>query len=247
MSSETNELPPSIELAWGLRTSPAKGPRRGLTLRQIVDAAVAVADAGGLDAVSMSRVATELGVATMSLYRYVSAKQELLMLMVDAAAGAPPDASETPPSWRTGLARWAGDYLAALRRHPWAVHVPISGPPTTPNAVAWMERALWHLRAAGLSPGEQMSTLLLLSGYVRNHALLETQLAAAVAGADVDELMIGYGKRLSRLTTREDFPALHDVIASGVLDEPDDDPDEDFTFGLRRVLDGVEAYVERLP
>src|SRR5918993_5607685 len=83
-------LPASIEAAWGMRTRPNKGPRPALSLGRIVAAAVKVAAADGLQAVSMSRVAAELGVSTMSLYRYVAAKDELLALMADLPFEAPP-------------------------------------------------------------------------------------------------------------------------------------------------------------
>lgn len=83
-------LPASLEMAWGLRERPGKGPRPTLTLPKIVDAAVALAASEGTDAVSMGRVAKELGVSTMSLYRYVAAKEELYVLMSDAGVGTPP-------------------------------------------------------------------------------------------------------------------------------------------------------------
>src|SRR5687767_11700404 len=100
--SMDTELPASLAAAWGLRTRSAKGPRPGLTLDRIVAAGVHVATTEGLGAVSMGRVAAELGAATMSLYRYVTAKNELLDLMVDAAVGPPPAA---PPGeeWRDGM------------------------------------------------------------------------------------------------------------------------------------------------
>ncbi|PZF90627.1 TetR/AcrR family transcriptional regulator, partial [Micromonospora deserti] len=90
MSDPDIDLPESVEIAWGLRERPGKGPRRSLTLEQVVAAGIRVAETEGLPAVSMSRVAGELGVATMSLYRYVSAKSDLLELMADAAYGDPP-------------------------------------------------------------------------------------------------------------------------------------------------------------
>ena len=99
----------------------------------------------GIGALSMTRVAAELGVGTMSLYRYVAAKDELLTLMVDGALGAPPPA---PPGedWRAGLSRWAVGVRAAYQRHPWALRVPISAPPLGPNNVAWLENALRRSR-----------------------------------------------------------------------------------------------------
>jgi AcrR family transcriptional regulator len=82
---EATGLPASIEAAWGVRTRPGKGPRPALSLERIVAAAVRVAAVGGLAAVSMGRVAADLGVSTMSLYRYVGSKDELLALMADLA------------------------------------------------------------------------------------------------------------------------------------------------------------------
>jgi AcrR family transcriptional regulator len=128
-------------VAWGLRARPSKGPKRGLSLARIVEAAIKVAVSEGLAAVSMSRVASELGAATMSLYRYLATKDELLTLMMDAAVGSPPVAP-SDAGWREALVRWAWGYLAVLRRHPWMLRVPISGPPATPNHLAWLEVGL---------------------------------------------------------------------------------------------------------
>src|SRR5689334_21730378 len=104
--SDDQPLPPAIELAWGRRPRPTRGPTPGLTLERIVGAGSKVAMTEGIGSLSMTRVAAELGVGTMSLYRYITAKDELLTLMVDTALGLPPEA---PPGedWRSGLARWA--------------------------------------------------------------------------------------------------------------------------------------------
>jgi AcrR family transcriptional regulator len=239
MSDDTG-LPASIEAAWGIRPRPNKGPKPGLSLDRIVAAAVKVAASEGLAAVSMSRVASELGASTMSLYRYVASKDELLALMVDAAIGPPPPA---PPGedWRAGLSRWAWGYHNALRRHPWVLQVPIGGPPTTPNGIAWMENGLAALAGTGLAEGEKLGVILLLSGYVRNEATLAADIAAAAA-ASGSGIMASWSKLMRRLTDAERFPALHAALDSGALDQ-DDDPDEEFEFGLERVLDGVDALV----
>ena len=109
-------LPDSIAAAWGVRERPHKGPKPALTLERIVAAAVRIADADGLDAVSMGRVAAELGAAAMSLYRHVSAKEELLTLMVDAAWGDAPAPLADTESWRSGLSRLSADAGPGLRR-----------------------------------------------------------------------------------------------------------------------------------
>jgi AcrR family transcriptional regulator len=179
---EQSPIPPSIELAWGLRETGSRGPKRGLTLTAIVEAGIAVAVAEGIESVSMARVARELGVGTMSLYRYVNSKDELLTLMVDTGLGPPPaDLRAGASGWREGLTRWAHSVRAAYRGHPWSLKVPITAPPLGPNNVAWMEAALSSLRDTPLSEPEKLSTLLLVSGFVRNDSTLNADIAAGAA------------------------------------------------------------------
>ena len=196
-------LPPSIELAWGLREHGTRGPKRGLTLERIVQAGIKVALTDGIGSLSMGRVAAELGVATMSLYRYVAAKDDLLLLMADTALGAPPENAVDAQDWRAGLTAWAVAVRAAYRRHPWALRVPISGPPLGPNNVAYLEAALRSMAGTGLSEQQKLSSVLLLSGFVRNEATLTADLAAASGGTAV---MPGYGAMVSRLTDPAQFP-----------------------------------------
>jgi AcrR family transcriptional regulator len=239
-------LPASIEAAWGVRTRPNKGPRPALSLERIVAAAVRVAATDGLQAVSMGRVAADLGVSTMSLYRYVAAKDELLALMADLTFEAPPAPRAPDEGWRAGLSRWAWTELAVYRRNPWVLRIPIGGPPVTPNTMVWLERGLDSLRDTGLREDEKLSVILLLTGYVRNQASLQADIAAAQAAgtaAPDPEMMGSYRRVLTRLTDPERFPALHAVIAAGVFDE-EDEPDYEFTFGLERVLDGIETLIE---
>jgi AcrR family transcriptional regulator len=242
-STEPDEvpLPPSIELAWGLRPRAARGPSRGLTLDLVVAAGIKVAQTEGLGALSMHRVARELGVATMSLYRYVAAKDELLTLMVDTGLGRPP---EVVPGddWRRGLTRWAVGVRTAYYRHPWALRVPISAPPLAPNNVRWLEAALRCLEPVSLSEQQKVSTVLLLSGFVRNEATLVADITAGSAG---ESGRFSYGAALSRLTDASLFPAIHRAVASGVFDDADEDPHLEFNFGLACILDGLEALVQR--
>lgn len=240
-------LPLSLEVAWGVREQPRKGPRRALTLAGVVEAGARVADFEGLASVSMGRVARELGVSTMSLYRYVSAKDELVALMTDAVSVPVPVPAEEE-NWRAGLTRWATEYMAVGRRHPWTAEVPVGGPPVTPNAVRWMESGLRCLGAAGMEPAEQMGALLLISQYARSQTLMESQLAAAMsASGDTDETLLSrYSRQLAALTGREEFPALHEVLEAGVFDGAGEDDDVDFRFGLERILDGIEVHVGRM-
>src|SRR6266700_4694844 len=239
-------VPASIAAAWGLRARPGKGPKPGLSLERIVAAAIRIAAADGLAAVSMSRVAVDLGVSTMSLYRYVSAKDELVSLMVDTAYGAPPAAATPEQGWRDALSRWAWAMRASLQRHPWVVRIPLSGLPIMPNEVAWFEQGLAGLQDSGLTEAEKASVIMLVSGYVRNLATTEADIASAIraSGATPDEWMSSYPGMLAELTDPVRFPALAKFIAAGVFDVYDD-PDDEFTFGLERILDGIGALVRR--
>ena len=239
---ETAVLPPGIELAWGLNGRGARGPKPGLTIDRVVAAGIKVALTDGLAALSMARLAAELGVGTMSLYRYVAAKDDLLTLMVDAALGRPP-ATAAENDWRAGLTQWATGVRDAYRRNQWALRVPISGPPLGPNNVAWLEAALRCVAGTPLSEQQKVSTVVLLSGFARNEATLQADIAAASAG----ELAIpGYGAMLGHLTDPERYPAIHRVIASGAFDDGDD-PNASFDYGLSRILDGIDALIRRSP
>jgi AcrR family transcriptional regulator len=238
--AERQDLSPGIAAAWGVKAPPAKGPKPGLTLERIVAAAVGIADAEGLAAVSMSRVAKELRTGAMSLYRYVASKDELLALMIDAALGEVPPAPEAG-HWRPRLERWARATMEAMWRHPWAVEAPVAGPPLAPHAVAWFEDALAALDGTGLTPAEKPSVVLMLSGYVTNHVTVMRQVAQSFL-AEGDAAMRGYADTLRALTDAERFPALHAVLDAGVFDRADP-PDQEFAFGLERILDGIEALI----
>ncbi|WP_369201193.1 TetR/AcrR family transcriptional regulator [Streptomyces sp. PU-14G] len=249
-----NGLPAGVAAAWGLRERPGRGPARGLDVPRIVGAAVALADAEGLGAVSMSRVATEVGVSTMALYRYVEGKDALLILMEDAAAGTPPPGPAPEEGWRAGLEHWARAHRDVLTRHLWMVRIPISTPPLSPHSVEWMELALRCLRGTGLDAEEKLGVLVTLNGFVRSHVSLFADIAGAgggEGGADWEELEPRYWRLMTQLTATGDFPAITEMLASGEVDtafEEDGDEGEgtaDFEFGLALVLDGVQALIER--
>jgi AcrR family transcriptional regulator len=242
-SSGRAEVPGSVAAAWGVRERSHKGPKPALSLSRIVAAAVRVADTEGLDAVSMGRVATELGTAPMSLYRHVSSKDELLTLMVDAAWGEGP---QTPAGedWRAGLSRWAWALRTGARAHPWVVRIPLNSLPIMPNEVAWFENALACLADTQLTEARKASVIMLLAGYVRNLATTEADIAAAIkaSGLAPMEWMAAYPRMLAELADPRRFPALIRFIAAGVF-EIEDGPDDEFIFGLDRILDGVEVLI----
>jgi AcrR family transcriptional regulator len=243
MTSESG-LPPGIETAWGLRERPSKGPKPGLSLDRIVRAAIDVAAADGFAAVSMNRVAKELGASAMALYRYVTSKNELVALMVDAAIGAPPDRPADEKGWRAGLERWCWAYLGLLRANTWTLSVPITELPNTPNQMAWLEDGLTSLRGTGLTEGEKISIILLLGGYVRNTATTFHTIGEAMraTGGSADEVMAAYADIMRKLIDPNRFPSIAALIQSGEFDRADPD-DKEFVFGLDRILDGIEALI----
>lgn len=246
MSDETETgLPASFELAWGVRERPTKGPKRGLSLAQIVDAGIHVADTEGLGGVSMGRVAKELGASAMSLYRYVASKDELLALMIDGAFGKVDVEVPAEGTWRDRLTWWAEVELAAYRRFPWVLRIPVSGPPIMPRQLWFMEQGLRALGGTGLREDEKLSAILLVTSFTRSYATLSSDLSEAVGSQEptIANVMPRYGELIKKLTTAEEFPALHAVVDAGTFDDEDEDLDYDFWFGLERVLDGIEALI----
>ena len=231
------DVPPSMALAWGLTTPASRGPKRALTLESVVAAGMAVAAADGVAGVSMSKVAERLGVSTMALYRYVPSKDDLLELMVDAALGLPP-AAQPQETWRAGLLRWATGVRDAYRAHPWALRVPISAPPLGPNNLRWLEDALTSLRDTPLDMQQKLSTVLLVSGFVRSEELLlHDILESAQTGRDAN-----WVAQVALLINAREFPEITAALASGAAND-DDGLDNEFNFGVERVLDGVAALI----
>jgi AcrR family transcriptional regulator len=237
---DLSRLPRNLVVLYEPQRSPRRGPRPAMTLDTVVAAAVEIADADGLGAVSMSRVAERLGFTTMSLYRYVKSKDELLLFMVDSANGQRPP-EPTPQSWRAGLDRWARAVFGLYRRHPWLLRVPMNAPPAGPGQLRWLEAALANLTEVDLHEGQKLQITQLLHGYARGEAQLSTDLSTVDSDPDNSA---GYGEILRTVTSPETHPALHRLAVSGVLDESIAYDDEaDFGFGLHTVLDGVERLI----
>ncbi|MCS5719180.1 TetR/AcrR family transcriptional regulator [Herbiconiux sp. CPCC 205763] len=243
-------LPHAVALSWGVAEQPHKGPRRELSIERIVEAAIELADAEGIGAVSMNRVATSLGFTTMSLYRYITSKDDLLLLMQDAALDIPTPPEPRVSDWRAELHEWVTLTLAVFRAHPWYADIPIGGVPITPNNLRIVDWGLRCLRDTGLSDTEKMATILLATGYSRTFGTLERDIRQATAQAGPQAAVPGtnYGAALATLVTEERFPYLGPVFASGAyLDdlERDDDGFDDFEYGLQRILDGIAQHLQR--
>jgi AcrR family transcriptional regulator len=238
---ENIELPGSLRRLWGLDRTRA-GATRNLSLDRVVAAAIELADTEGLPALSMARLADRLGSKPMSLYRHVDSKDDLLAFMIDATSRQPGPPEQTGPDWRAGLQRWANDLMAVYRRHPWVLHLPMTGPPLEPGQLAWLESGLRAQQDTALTPAEKLLVVLTLLGYVRGQAAVHIGLAEAAAPPS----KLSYGATLDRLVDADSFPALTELIRAGVFDADRDsgESDESFLFGLEVLLDGVQALVD---
>ncbi len=240
--AEDPELPRGIALAWGVAANPQRGPKREMSVERIVEAAVEIADADGLGAVSMAAVAAKLGYTPMSLYRYVSAKDDLILLMQEEATGLPSEESRSAGGWREQLEALYREQIQAYLRHPWVLDVPISGIPSTPNSAAWMDAGLRALADTPLTHDERLAVLLIVTGSARwtgmvlaGYVRLERERGMG------DHELTRYEDALFRsLITADAYPALREAIDAGAfLDESDP-----FAFGLERSLDGVAHYID---
>lgn len=240
---ELSWLPPNLVVLYEPRDGQRRGPRPAMSLAAVIEAGVAIADAEGLAGVSMAKVAERLGYTTMSLYRYVRNKDELLLLMANSANAEPPPAP-IPGSWRDGLESWAAAIFGLYRRHRWLLQVPISGPPAGPAQLMWMEAGLANLAELDLHDGIKLQIIQLLHGYARGEAQLSNDLDSLDPAANTAQR---YGQILRAVTTPETHPALGRLLASGVLDAPTEyDEEMDLGFGLRTILDGVARLVDSM-
>src|SRR5918997_1112533 len=191
---------------------------RGLSAELAVSAAIDLADEAGLGAVTMAAVAERCGFTTMSLYRHVEGKDDLMRRMLDTALGEPPpfDTSQ----WRAGLAGWARALLDVLTVHPWGIDVPITGVLGTNAQLAWLDRGLEALRDTGLAAGDQAEVVLVLNGYVFWAARLRRSLPEHPSEAVVPPAF-----DLAK------YPSLALLVQAGVF-EDQTSPEEEFEYGL---------------
>jgi AcrR family transcriptional regulator len=238
----------TIDLLWFEEPASRRGRKKGLTVAQVVDAAITLADDEGLDAVSMRRVAQELGVVPMTLYTYVPDKAALLDLMLDAVYLRMPREDTAHASWRERLAAVAEENRQLYARHPWAAGVTQTRPPLGPGLMAKYEHELRAFDGAGLDDVETDSALTYLLGFVRASAR-----AAADARAEAErsarsdhEWWAENGPLLAKVFDPQAYPrAVRVGGAAGAELGGAFNPDHAYGFGLERVLDGLGVLIER--
>ncbi|TVY00387.1 TetR/AcrR family transcriptional regulator [Cohnella terricola] len=243
-----NNLPNWAKLGWGLGKQPTRGPKGELSVPKIVDAAIAIADKDGLAAVSMNKVASSLGFTTMSLYRYISSKDDLLMLMQDAVS-----AMDIPPEregvdWREEMREYVRACVEVFRKHPWFGDISITSVPIMPNTLQIIDWVLRPLRRFPLNDYEKVAILLLISSYARTCGIIMRDLDRAIQAGATPESFSGlnYTTALKELVKPDRYPYLYPVVASGSYtgeNVEDNTVGDDFDFGLERILDGVEQFL----
>ena len=249
MSDEPGDgvrLPPGLDILWGRRPVGRRGPRAELDVDRIVEAAVDIANADGLEAVSMARVAQALGFTTMSLYRHVANKDELLQLMWNASARGALEFELDGETWRERLLSWAVNQRRAIEENIWITQLPMATPPLAPNSLAWVELGLDAMAELDAPDGAKLRVL----GLISQHALIDARMLhderrgkalAEESGVETDYMVL-----VRELADPEVYPHLTRMAEQEPPpDSPESDPAAEYLFDIELILDGFERLVER--
>jgi AcrR family transcriptional regulator len=238
----------TLSLLWRVAPVARRGPRPGLSVDTVVDAAVGLADEEGLAAVTMRRVAELAGTAPMTLYTYVPGKAELLDLMLDTVYARMPRTDTTGRPWRHRVAAVAEENRAMFAAHPWAAGISTGRPPLGPGQMAKYEHELQALDGLGLSDVDLDAALAHLLAFVRSHA---NDTAAALAARrasrmDDQEWWEVNAPLLACVLDPATYPTASRVgAAAGEAHGSAWDAEHAWTFGLTTVLDGLDALIAR--
>ena len=257
----------TLDLLWGDGPRSTRGPKPGLTVEDIVRAAIELAGAHGIAGLSMRRVADRLGVGTMSLYTYVPSKAELLDLMLDTVYGeqvaairaaTTAGAADDPHApltvdWRAGLAARARADWGLYHRHPWIFQIAHGRGVLGPNELRAFDATLRVLDELGLSGREMVAAVDLVTMYVGGAARLAVEAGAAPAATGMTDTEWWRARErilAEKIGDGTAFPTVVRVSADGGFDVAPDAEDynrafavDDFEFGLERVLDGIGEFI----
>ncbi|MFI0798718.1 DNA-binding transcriptional regulator, AcrR family [Amycolatopsis lurida] len=237
----------TIELLWGVREKPRRGPKPKLTVEEIVTASIELADAEGISALSVRRGAERLGVSPMTIYTYIPGRAELLDLMIDRVHGELADPPESH-DWRVTMTILAEDAWEMYHRHPWMLQLTTGRLPLGPHTFAKHERELRAVDAIGLTDLEMDAVVAMVNGFVQGIARgsvesaslvrrsgltdMEWWTASAPVLAEIPEADVGLFPLAARIGQ-----------AAGETHGAASAPLHTFRFGLARILDGVEQLV----
>ncbi|WBB58597.1 TetR/AcrR family transcriptional regulator [Streptomyces sp. WMMC500] len=243
--SGDGDLSRSMALLWGIDERGKRGPKPGISVDRIVFAAIRIADAEGLEAVSMRKIAGQLGVGTMSLYRHVPGKAELLDLMLDAVGSVEPEDVErfrSRPTWRARLRELADSLWEHYLEHPWLLHVDQGRPVLGPNGLDSFELALSGFDGLLLTDQEKVGFVTSLdctaAGLARVH--VNAKQAEERTGISDQEFWEAQSPALESAMTSGRYPRIAKLAddSFSALDQ------ETFVFATDRMLDGLEALLE---
>ena len=226
---------------WARPERAAKGPAPSRSRAQIAAAAVDLADAQGLEAVSMRRVANVLGVGAASLYRYVESKEELYEIMVDYAEGEDGPPPPLQGDWRADLSTLAHRMRDVIHHHPWMASLAAGRPTFGPNSLALAEHGLAAVDGLGLTIDEMLVAVEILRAFVRGYVIgeLAEQQALQRAGLSMEQWMDALGPYMVSVIERGEHPRLARVLTDAHTPHAKDGNDLVFDAGLARILDGL--------
>jgi AcrR family transcriptional regulator len=239
----------SMALLWrtGADGAPRPGPRSALDVDRIVSASVRIADAEGLAAVSMRRVAADLGTAAMTLYSHVPGKGELVDLMLDAVLAElyPEEQVVTSGAWRARLRTVAQANWNFFLRHPWAAHLATGRPPLGPGLMRKYELELRAVDGLGLSELQMDLLITLINGFVRGtvSGVQEKADAERVTGISENQWWAATEPYVAQVFDAERFPTAARVGPVAGAEVGAYDPQRSFEFGLERLLDGIGVLI----
>jgi AcrR family transcriptional regulator len=222
----------------------ARGPQPAYSRDQIAAAAVKIADAEGIEAVSMRRIAAELGSGTTSLYRYITKKDELLDLMSEAVL-----AKEKLPkpsgNWRADLRRIASQIRAMTLRHPWTIGISTYRSAMGPNTLRCLELTLSAIDNLGLDIDEMLVIENTLFTFARGYAAGEIAEAEASrrSGQNREEWMRSREEHTLAIVRTGKYPMFARVVKDARAPHDPDAAEHGFAMGLELLLSGVEAQI----
>lgn len=238
-----------LALLWG---SQNEAGRSGLTIRAIVAAALAIADADGVEALSMRKVAEQLGVGTMSLYTHIPGKSELIDLMLDTAYGQVYTSVEEPSQqggdWRDALRFIAQRNWDLYRKHPWMLQITIGRPVLGPHTSLKYEAELRPLDKLGLSDVEMDATLTLILTHVEGCARAQEAIERGQRETDMTEAewWVAHAPLLEKIIDPALFPVGTRVgTSAGQAYGGASSPEYAFRFGLDRIVAGIAELIAR--
>lgn len=238
----------TLQLMWGKAEAPKRGPKAKVSVADLVAAAVSIADAEGIEAVSTRRVAEAVGISAMSFYTHIPDKSVLLDLMLDAVSGGGDYAMPVfdPVQWRANVTFVAKSFRQYYIDHPWVLQVSTHRPVLGPNTLKSYEIFLSALDGLGLDEIEMDMNVTMIANYVFGAArdVARSRMVKELTGMSDDEWWYAIAPFLQTLdfsaypVANRVGPIVGELYGLG-------DPNRAFDFGLERILDGLAVMIDR--